>query len=476
LNSGEPHEASLRYLNMQGGNAAAEKRTVWLSPGYRGRHPRQPAPPPILYAREGMSTRLHYSPVHGNAPDWLGEIFEWVSCADEYSVPARDRIGRPLYEATYAGRHGIDMRTPYAAIAMHALQKEICRVAPGAAAEPMPPDGLEGHAVIPSHDVDYFPLGRANMVNRLARNAIISCLSAKSPMLGLRQADLALRAALGAKADPLDRIVALANEERRVGFSASYYFLVRHGHRVDARYSLETPGVLEMMRWLESRGMEIGLHASFTSLDEARGLEDETGMMANRGFRPRGSRQHWLRFTMDRLLPAVERAGLAYDTSIGWATRTGFRAGACFAYPPYDFGKEGPANFLELPLVVMDQALQKPGIPGEQLYQEVAQMIAASRRLGWGGISLLWHPVAFGPGWLPPKIGKVFWRLAQDRMRWSDAWMPAAQFLQLARNRYVEAGLLPGASAPSGVIEINGPRRRKPSAAAARPKNKARRA
>jgi hypothetical protein len=438
----QPCDLTIRYLKASARNSTTDAHTVWLCRGYLGRDPRQPAPAPLKFQRQSLSTILHYAPQGGESPDWLGEIFEWVSCADEYSVSARDRIGRPLYQATYAGRHSLDMRVPYAALAMRGLQQEICRVLPCASENAQAPEGVSGHVVIPTHDVDYFPLSRVHTVNRLARNAVISCLIGHGPMLGLRQAGRAVRLALGAKDDPLDQINALATEEQNQGFSASYYFLVRNGHRHDARYSLEDPGVVESMHWLLTRGMEIGLHGSFTSLDSPCGLEYEADAMRRRGISPQGSRQHWLHYTLERLIPAIESAGLQYDASIGWSTRVGFRAGACFAFPPYDFARERPANFLELPLIVMDQALRVPDDGEEQLFQEVAQVLSASRELGWGGVTLLWHPAAFGSGWLAPEIGKVFWRLAADRMRQNDQWMPSSQFLELARERFVQAGLL----------------------------------
>lgn len=439
-------DVTIRYRGASCQHARGEVPAVWLYRGYRGRDPRKPAPAPVRYMCDGLDTILHYEPENGDSPDWLGEIFEWISCADEYSVSSCDRIGRPLYEATYGGRHGIDMRTPYAALAMRGLQREICRVVSRASIAPAKPEGINGHAVIPTHDVDYFPLNRAHTIGRLARNAIISCVKGDGPMLGLRQAGHAVRVALGAKNDPLDQIMPLAIEEQRQGLSASYYFLVRNGHRRDARYSLEDNGVVETMRRLAARGMEIGLHGSFTSLDDPGGLECEVRTMHRHGIAPQGSRQHWLHYTLDRLIPAVETAGLQYDASIGWSTRVGFRAGACFAFPPYDLSKEQAANFLEFPLVVMDQALRVSDGGEERLFQEAAHLLSASRELGWGGITLLWHPAAFGSGWLSPEIGRTFWRLAAERREWGDQWMTGAQFLELARERYVQAGLLPAAA------------------------------
>jgi hypothetical protein len=433
-------DLSIRYAAPSSVASSADRRTLWLSRGYRTRSCRQPAPPPLKYASAGVSTLLHYAPVGEQAPDWLGEIFEWVSCADEYSVVERDSIGRPLFSATYAGRHHIDVQIPYAAVAMQCLQKAIQSVVPLAGLQPLHLAGAPEHLVVPTHDVDYFPVGRMHAIHRLVRNAIISCVLGNRPVLGMQQGLLAIGMVMGGS-DPLDRLVILTEKERRRGICATYNFLVRHGHRQDASYTLKHRGVVEVMRWLELQGMEVGVHGSYACLDELGGMEFEVTSLNARGFHPRGGRQHWLRYTLDRLIPALESAGLEYDTSIGWSERTGFRAGACFAFPPYDFNKERAASFLEIPLVVMDQALRTRRASTEQMFVNAARILATSRSLGWGGISLLWHPAAFGCGWLPPEVGEVFWRLADSRNNWGDRWMRAADFVDAARQRFVEVGL-----------------------------------
>lgn len=426
-------------------------RVVWLSRGYRARDLRDPAPPPLKYASNDVSTLLHYPPLAGSVPDWLGEIFEWVSCADEYSVTERDGVGRPLFAATYAGRHELDTSIPYAGVAMRCLQREICRIVPRTAEEPIRPKAA--HLVVPTHDVDYFPNGRLHAVNRLARNAVISYLSIKRPKLGLRQAAMAASVAIGFVPDPLDRIAALVEEEQRRGIGASYNFLAQHKHRRDAHYGLERDEVVKNMRWLESQGMEVGIHHTYTCLDEPGGVAGELALFHSRGFSPRGGRQHWLRYTLDRLIPAVERAGLAYDTSIGYSENLGFRAGACFAFPPYNFEEERAANFVEIPLAMMDQAFPMQHQRPEESFEAAAALLGASRRLGWGGISLLWHPPALGEGWLPSEVGELYLRLADGRAVWGDEWISPQDFIAAVRHRYVDAGLLP-AQEPAPADEM----------------------
>jgi len=77
----------------------------------------------------------------------------------------------------------------------------------------------------------------------------------------------------------------------------------------------------------------------------------------------------------------------------------------------------------------------------------VTELLAASRRYGWGGIALLWHPTTFGGGQYPTALGELFWRLVDGRRNMKDTWTSASDFVESVRQRYVQVGLLPLVSA-----------------------------
>ena len=441
---GEEQEAAgeITIEYHRAARAKSRKPTLALRNLYQPRSPRQPAPPPTAYSAEGETTVVVHSSAPGQRPDWLGEIFEWLSCADEYSIEERDPWQRVPFQASYVGRYRLDARVPYAAVAMRLLNVALYRALgqpPPSAPSPAPPTR---HFIIPTHDVDYLPLGTLGRTYRLAKNAVISWLAAKRPALGLRQAGMALRVALGGS-DPLDQINYLVAGESGRSIGASYYFLLQRQHRRDANYSLGDPGVVDLLRSLQARGMEVGVHGTYRSSEKLDGLAHEFTLLRKAGMDPLGGRQHWLRFTLPELIRGLERAGALYDTSLGWADRIGFRAGACFAFPLYNFDQERPSSVLEIPLVMMDVAIRDQGLNEEDWYGAAAQLLEASRRYGWGGISLLWHPTAFGGGWLAREAGDVFWRLSDQRAEHNETWLSAAAFLDTARDRYLEAGLWP---------------------------------
>ena len=152
------------------------KPILRLSNLYRPRPLFEPAPPPKRFSKDGEATVLFYSPPNGEQPDWLGEIFQWVSCADEYSIDELDSSGRVPFEASYVGRHNLDARVPYAAVAMRLLQNALDDVTAGAAGRSLTFPQPTSHFIVTTHDVDYLPAGRTNCIIRLLKNAASSWL------------------------------------------------------------------------------------------------------------------------------------------------------------------------------------------------------------------------------------------------------------------------------------------------------------
>jgi glycosyltransferase involved in cell wall biosynthesis len=445
VNVSADHELADVWLTYTDDHAnAIHRRMLHLGNLYQPRPVHEPAPAPTSFEAFGEKTILFYRPLPGMEPDWLGEIFEWVSCADEYSIRNAASVGVVSFSQTFAGRHGLDIRTPYAAIAMRLLQRGLCKLMPGSSEEPLSPTPSVRHFIVNTHDVDFLPLNSFGSVSRLLRNSGAALAVHRRPKLARKLAATAWKTAMGMR-NPLDQIPKLVKEEKHRGINASYMFIGGRGHRRDGNYRVDDPAVSELMHSLEQAGMEIGLHGSYCSLDDPHGLPKEFDFLRRQGFRPKGNRQHWLRFTLERLVPALNAAGALYDTSLGWVYKPGFRAGACFAFPPYNFADERPANFLEIPLVVVDVSLEFGDAPVSQsdYYEHVSGVLSTSRRYGWGGVAVLWHNTGFGGGQVPKEVGDVFWRVVDERKSRNDTWLSGADFVRSVRQRYSEVGLLP---------------------------------
>ncbi len=441
VDSGKTRPADMDIVYSGPSRKISSVPTLQLSSLYTARPIHQPAPRPTPFEKNSKSTVLFHAPVRGAEPDWLGEIFEWVSCADEYSITSRDSLGRIDFRDSYVGRHRLDLTVPYAAVAMQFLNEALCQSLGTYGLERDHEDESRTHFVINTHDVDILAAGYFRSLYRLAKYSLISLLKFKSVGLAASQAAGTLAAAFGG-ANRLDQSDSLIRREASEQVGATYFFIANQGHRRDANYRIHDPGVIKLMKSVEREQMEVALHGSYCSLDRPDGLTAECELMLERGFQVYGNRQHWLRFTLDRLIPAMERSGTLYDTSLGWDC-CGFRSGACFAFPPYNFESERAARFLEIPLAVMEIGLVTSGTPAKTWFDQVVRVLSASRTYGRGGISILWHPTAFGGAQLPKEIERIFWKLIEERQRWNDTWISALDFIRLEAQRFIKVGLLP---------------------------------
>lgn len=411
----------------------------WL---YVFRDPKDAAPPPVQCSYAGEPCYLFYGrdEISGN-PDWLGEIFEWLSSAHEMSVTVRDHVGRIPYDQTIFGQHSISPLRPYASLLMSWLENSI--VNPGGPERIIPaPSPVPGsdHVVVCSHDIDFYFVGRWNALIRFVKNMGIAALIYRRFSFFKDNLRLVSKLVRGVRVG--DFLPALLAASKEFGFSSTFFVLAKRQHRSDANYSLKQ--ILPRLREIPKTGCAIGLHSSYQSVIENRDWKSEVATLeASLGQRPLGARQHWLRFDRhENLFANVEQAGLLYDSTSGFPNRVGFRNAAAFAFPPYNFEREEPYGFLTIPLIIMDSALvfNTMSSPGQAAKLSTA-VIEESKRLGWGGCAVLWHnpiePIA-----VPSEINEIFADLVRNGIQRGDSWMSAEEFLRVSRVRYRRAGLL----------------------------------
>jgi hypothetical protein len=437
-------DASLCCIYGRERQEIGRSRFFHIPARYVLRQPEDPPPAPLVCSYGGEDIYLFYGrdKTSGN-PDWLGEIFEWLSSADEMSFTDRDSIGRVPFEQSLFGRHSISPQRPHASLIMAWFQHSITSQ-DGSKSLPVAPSPVPGigHLVICSCDIDFYFAGRWGVLGRVLKNMVIAILITHSfPFFRDNLRQLVALARGGRVGDFLPQLL---NASREHGFSSTFFVLVRRRHRRDSNYTFEQiaahlPGILKS-------GSSIALHGSYESVVENSDLDSEVALLeAGVGVRPRGSRQHWLRFDRHtKLFANVEKAGLLYDSSLGFAEGVGFRNGAAFAFPPYNFELEEPYSFLVIPLAIMDVGLASVGrLLSHRPAKLAATVLKESRRWGWGGIALLWHnPIE--PLEVPDEINQIFWREMETRAQHQERWISAEEFVNISLTRYQRAGLMTG--------------------------------
>ncbi len=433
--------AALRCVYGRSTAAARDPGIFFIPARYRLR-PTHELPPPLLKHRyAGEELYLAYGLDRDtDKPDWLGEIFEWLSSSYETAAVKRDSVGRIPYSGTIFSRQGISPRRPHANLVMAWMQNAI----QGSQREALPksPSPVPGvdHIILCTHDIDFFYTGPKSALIRILKNLAISGVLYRSSSFLADNLWYLFQIIVG---EPIGKYIRpLVNELERLHIGTTFFAVSRQGHRRDPAYDLEhiAPCLMEAA----SRGSSVALHGSYTSAVEDESLAEETQALSRAIERKiLGGRQHWLRFDQhQKLFAQIESAGLIFDSSLGFPDVAGFRNGASFAFPPYDFQREAPCQFLEFPLALMDGSIEATCRQSGENPQGVAdEVLGESRRWGWGGAAVLWHdPIESLQ--VPAEINRVFWNCARRQNEYREKWVSSDEFFRSCMKRYQDAGLL----------------------------------
>jgi hypothetical protein len=156
------------------------------------------------------------------------------------------------------------------------------------------------------------------------------------------------------------------NLENKHNVKSTYFFFVRPENRdvaiYDCDYSLMDEMVYnnkkmlasDYIRLLSKNNFEIGLHGSFNTASESRLFKEQKELLEDTIGAPiYCTRQHYLHYNVDCTNSVHMENDIAIDSTLGFNTDVGFRAGTSF---PYFLNGKGKA-ILEIPLILMDSAI-----------------------------------------------------------------------------------------------------------------------
>ena len=147
-----------------------------------------------------------------------------------------------------------------------------------------------------------------------------------------------------------------------------------------------------MIRFLEEESCEIGLHGTIRSSTNQAALEktlDNLQSVANHPIQ--GIRQHYLKCTVPGTMILHEKAGLKYDSSLGFAAHEGFRNSYCHPFKLFDFENNRTIDLWEIPLLVMDGTISfYRKLSFNEARYSIEDLLREVEKFN-GIFSLLWH-------------------------------------------------------------------------------------
>lgn len=323
--------------------------------------------------------------------DVFGSAFLLLSRYEELVGSERDSHDRFPGAASIAAREGF-LDRPLVDEYVELLWDVLQRRWPGLARAP------RLYQLWLSHDVD-LPRSSGTGLVGLAKWAVADVVRRREPWLAVRR----LRAYPAARkglvpADPMNSFDLIMDISERCGLQSAFYFIPTAGARaVDAPYGLDEDWTRSLLRRIHGRGHEIGLHASYDTYRDAVQTRREFELLCQTAEREGivqeewGGRQHFLRWDAAHTWRNWEEAGLAYDSSLTFHDRAGFRSGTSHEHRVFDLRARRALRLRERPVVAMDATLKGyMGLSDAEIIDEVTTLAGRCRMFD-GTMGLLWH-------------------------------------------------------------------------------------
>ena len=133
------------------------------------------------------------------------------------------------------------------------------------------------------------------------------------------------------------------NESIKFNILKPSSFVLSHG-----RYNINEPKIVNLIKWLDNNGWEVGMHGSYNSYQDLELLKKEKMQLESiLDHSVEGVRQHYLNLNKDTWHKHFV-TGFKYDSSFGYTREIGFKEDQFLPFKPLD------NDFTVFPLVVMD--------------------------------------------------------------------------------------------------------------------------
>ncbi|MDU0372736.1 DUF7033 domain-containing protein [Hymenobacter endophyticus] len=201
--------------------------------------------------------------------------------------------------------------------------------------------------------------------------------------------------------DAWDNLTEVQQTVAEYGAKSTFFFLPEHRKAANGTPNADYQyhRISKSVAALVTAGAEVGLHGSIgTSAHEAQ-LQRAIGQIPRLAHNAQGLRFHYLNWE-PRITPLlVDELTFAYDSTLGFAEHFGFRNSYCLPFQPFIFQRGEVADFLEIPLNVMDATLHHPRylqLAPEEILPALTPMLQEIERFG-GVCTVLWHNENFDP-------------------------------------------------------------------------------
>ena len=196
--------------------------------------------------------------------------------------------------------------------------------------------------------------------------------------------------------DPWDNLGAVAAATAQYGAESTFFLLPAKGQAANGTPNADYELTVGSKFWqrLPALKCTLELHGSIGTATNAPQLLAEDKLLDALGVR-----FHYLSWDPTQTPTVVENGRFLFDSTLGFAEHFGFRHSYCQPFYPFNFETGQAAEFLEIPLNVMDTTLHHPNylqLQPDEIIPALLPLFAEIKKFN-GVVSLLWHNQNFDP-------------------------------------------------------------------------------
>ena len=201
-----------------------------------------------------------------------------------------------------------------------------------------------------------------------------------------------LRVIFGIKADSFDTYQFIKDLHQEYGISPAYFMLLSERlTSIDRNHHPSSKHYRSLIQSL-SEDAVMGIHPSYHSHKDENIFRQEVDMLQEiTGKNITASRQHFLIMTMPDTYRRLLKAGINDDYTMGFADRTGYRAGTGHTFFWYDIAHETATHLRIHPFIAMDATMKNyQELSPEQASEKIREYIGTAKKNN-SPFTILWH-------------------------------------------------------------------------------------
>jgi uncharacterized protein DUF7033 len=188
---------------------------------------------------------------------------------------------------------------------------------------------------------------------------------------------------------------------KQAGNKVAFYFIPiqTDANREDPN-DIRNKKISNLLKHIVNSGHEVGFHPGYNTYKFKQNFQKSADALKEACHREGvdtsnlGGRQHYLRFDISRTPRLWKINDFFYDSTLGFADKTGFRAGICYEYTMFDLIEREKLKLKQRPLIIMEGTIIAKAYEGLGYSEEAFkrfQFLEETCKKFQGDFTLLWH-------------------------------------------------------------------------------------